>query len=134
MDKSSAACTQSRVRGGRLPAGTATGAAGAPLRVRYASCLPSGDHSYALTPSGAAVNARDAPPEGPTENTWGRSPATPRNERRVPSGDQRSRGAGSAGTKRRASSASRVGAPPVTGTTKSRVSCVFAVSEGDETV
>ena len=56
-----------------------------------------------------------------------------RNEIFEPSGDQRSRGAGKAGTKMRASLAIRVGGPPVIGITNSDASWVLLVNDGVET-
>ena len=103
-------CTHSRVRGGRLPAARGHGGSrGAVASSETRAGVPSGAHSYALTPSGACVSARAGAAgwRRPRTPAGDRRPS-PRNETRVPSGDHRRRGAGSAGTNTLASSASRI--------------------------
>src|SRR5262245_16986997 len=102
-------------------------------RVRYARLLPSGDHSYADTPSGAVVKLFGAPPVTGTANTCGLGPAKPRTESIVPSGDQRSCGRGTGTLKMRIVSPTRFGWPPPDGMTNSSASCPFSGSDGVDT-
>src|SRR5438477_12214792 len=94
---------------------------------------PSGDHSYANTPSDAVVDARGAVPDSPTANTCGRPPATPMSETVAPSGDQRSCGRGTGVLKMCTASPRPTGGPPAAGTTNSAASWSFFASDGVET-
>ena len=96
--------------------------------------LPSGDHSYMVTPVAAAVPKVIVSVSGSIAATCGPLAPATSTEIALPSGRHRRRGAGSAGVKMRCEAASRFGVPPADGITNSAVSCALRVTDGVDTV